>query len=80
MFLLPISSPVVFLTAVFLSNIFLGSIQSHWLGHTTPKTRLANRCQDLNLCILKHSDNFSEGGSDIGVGIPAPGHDLTESG
>jgi hypothetical protein len=45
--------------------LWIGSLCSHWLGHTTLEHRLMNRCHDLDLGIFKHCNDFSKGWPDI---------------
>ena len=42
------------------------------------KPGLAYGVQDFGLGLLEHADHVGEGGPDVGVGIPAARHDLTQ--
>ena len=46
----------------------------------TTKPGLACGVQDFELGLLEHADHVGEGGPDVGVGIPAARHDLTQHG
>ena len=55
-----------------------GSVDCHG-GHAASEACLANGCQDLGLGIFEHPNNLGEGRADLGVDVPALGHDLAQN-